>query len=266
MKINGQRGAFLQPATWGQNDQGAYYVMIVEGTKEEVLQATAQAAAAGAVYQVTESFGKSRLEARFPGNPFFGNGGGVEQPVNLWEFFANHAEKDLLDAKVESSIINALQEATRTMIYNAIHSPPDAGNPPDPTKTPSDDSFWVNIANATERSNAKKVYNLMKDGVRSFPVEVPMLRHTQTVSNRWAVKAALTNVRRIISTSSLISLEAIPGAVLFNLPTDTSSVSDKAYGWYKLFPTIQQVANQKFQIVQEWQYGLWATLLYGNPI
>jgi hypothetical protein len=268
MPLNGQRGAFSQPATWGSTEQGDFYTAIFEGTKEEVKQAAFQCALAGAQYQVTERFGISRLEARFSYNPVFGGGGTVEQPINQWEFFAAEAEKDLLDAKVESNIIGTLSDATRQMIYNAIHFASDTSAQPDPAAAtnPANATYWAKITNTTERTNAQAVYNLMKDGVRSFPVDVPTLRHTQIVSNRWAIKVSLTNVRKIISTASLISLEAIPSAILFNLPNDTSSVTDKKYGWRKKFPNVQQVANLKFQLVQEWQYGLWPTVLFGQPI
>jgi hypothetical protein len=267
MKTNGQRGAFQLPSTWGRTEQGDFFTAIFEGTKEEVKQAAYQCLLAGAQYTVTESYGKSRLEARFSYNPALG-GGTVEQPIDQWEFFAAEAEKDLLDAKVESNIIGTLTDAARRMIYNAVHFVSDTSDQPDPAAAtnPANATYWAKITNTTERANAQTIYNLMKDGVRSFPVDVPTLRHTQTVSNRWAIKVSLTNVRKIISTGSLISLEAIPSAILFNLPNDASTFSDKKYGWRKKFPNVQQVANLKFQLVQEWQYGLWPTVLFGNPI
>jgi hypothetical protein len=91
------------------------------------------------------------------------------------------------------------------------------------------------------------------------------VRHTQTVSSNYTVKAALTNVGRIISTGSFISLEGVPSDILFNLPTFSSSrAPDLVYAWLKRFPIVRTGARQKVQIEQEWEYGLWPPLIYGS--
>jgi len=89
------------------------------------------------------------------------------------------------------------------------------------------------------------------------PVLTPTLRHTQTVSNSWTIPASFTNVGRIISRASMISLEAIPTDILFQLPNDISTRTTQpalVYGYRKKHPTVRTAALQKTQIEQEWAY------------
>jgi hypothetical protein len=80
------------------------------------------------------------------------------------------------------------------------------------------------------------------------------------------LKDALTNVGKVISAANLQSLENVPGVLLFNLPTNSSPTRADgltlSYGWFKRAPTITQVSGAKWELVQEWQYGLWSTDLY----
>jgi hypothetical protein len=90
------------------------------------------------------------------------------------------------------------------------------------------------------------------------------------VSNNWAVPASLVNVGLVLSTATLSTFEGVPAGLLFNLPNLTLPAAFQnislAYGWLKNEPTIQQIALRKWQIVQEWEYGLWPTSIFGSPL
>jgi hypothetical protein len=116
---------------------------------------------------------------------------------------------------------------------------------------------------------------LVLRGQTSFPVFAPSLRQTQTVTAQYAIRASLLNVGKLISSSSLPTIENIPNDLLFSLPSDPAPSQieqfiqipgDLVYGWFKDYPTIRQVARLKWQIVQEWQYGLWPIAVFGNPL
>jgi hypothetical protein len=98
------------------------------------------------------------------------------------------------------------------------------------------------------------------------------LRHTQTVNAQYAIKASLTNVGKVLSTATLQNDESIPNGLLFNLPAFSlppqyvETSGDLKYGWYKDFPTVRQIAGMKWNIEQEWQYGLYSVKLYGTPL
>jgi predicted outer membrane lipoprotein len=258
--ITGNRGAFPQPNRWGRNETGNWSQVSYEGTKPEIfLLAAAFGATEGLAYEVTEQFGKWRLDVHLPWSV-----NGIDprtDRVDNWEFFAQHAEKDLLEAAVETAAIRALTDNQISTIRALLEVPPNpTAVPPDPIVTDED------FGGGDSGLNAYEVYRLMLKGARSFPIEQPMLRHTITTSNQYAVAYALLNVRKIVSSATVVGTENIPRAILFTLPFEVSSNSDYAYGWYKMFPTVQQIALLKWQIVQEYQYGLWATLIWGNPL
>jgi len=243
--ITGSKGAYLQPQRFGINESGGYAILTWEGTANEVKSNIPAILSMGGLYDYQDSFSgaKCQLTARFPLLP-----GVQETPIDTWEFFAAVVEKDVLEA--DNSIINGLSETEKRQIRTIIQDP-SAGTPAPLGGT-----------------NANKIYQLMLTGLRAIRVNAPTLRHTQTVSNNWTVKASFANVSRLISTASLIATEAVPSAILFNLPTDVSVRAGFQYAWMKNHPTVRASAFQKMQIEQEWQYGLWPVdpLILGSVI
>lgn len=241
--INGQRGAFPQPGHFGRSEAGAYTVKIFEGTLAEIYQVAGVVEASGGLWEITESFSgaKHRMECRFPLD--FNT---TEAPVQDWELFSQEVEKDVLEADLAA--FDGISRDEKEKIRAAIDNPQAHQSP------------------ALVNPTAIILYLEMLDGLRSVRVAVPHLRHTQTVSTLWAVGAALTNVTKIISTPSLRALESVPGSLLFNLPSGSSSRTRAQYGWYKKFPTVRIAAGHRIQLEQEWEYGLWSTLIYGNPL
>jgi hypothetical protein len=257
--ITGNPYPQLQPNQFGKNETGNYTIVSYECADKQSAFALVSVLGieAGINYEVTESFGKSRLTVHYPYSLFGINP--ATDAVEMWEFFAQHAEKDILEATVESGIISTLSINNVIQIRLFLQSPTlDDNGLPNITV----DSF----SNDGNQANALAVYQIMMAGVRSYPVEQPVLRYSITTSNRYAIRRSLWNVRKILSTSTLVALNNIPNALLFNLPYDYSQNSAFAYGWYQMFPNVQQIALLKWQIVQEWQYGLWSTLIWGNPI
>lgn len=243
MQVNGQKGAFPQPGHFGRSEAGAYTVKIFEGTLAEIYQVASIVEASGGLWEITESYtgAKHRMECRFPID--FNT---TETPVHDWELFAQEVEKDVLQADIGA--LDGISQKEKERIRAAIDNPSSSQSP------------------ALTNPTAISLYLEMLDGLRSVRVAVPTLRHTQTVSTLWLVGAALTNVGRIISTGSLFSLESVPGGLLFNLPAGNSSRASAQYGWYKKFPTVRISAGHRIQLEQEWEYGLWSTLIYGSTL
>lgn len=117
-------------------------------------------------------------------------------------------------------------------------------------------------------------YTIFSMNLRNFtasPIFAPVLRFTQTVTSQYAIAASLLNAGNIISTGSMAILEAIPSGLLFNLPNPSNppatyvvSAGDLVYGWFKDYPTVRQIAQLKYNIVQEWQFGLYPVAVYGT--
>lgn len=180
--------------------------------------------------------------------------GGVETPTLVWEYFANIAEIDILEADLGGTLGrvngNAISEDDKRLIRQAIQSPSESSP-------------------AISGADAITLYQLMLGGVRSFRVNVPTLRVSKLVSGSYPVKASLTNVGRIITTATLEVQEAIPATLLFNLPV-SSTVSKGgisfAHTWYKHFPNVQQVGGNRWNVSQGWEFGLFPINLYGTAL
>jgi hypothetical protein len=244
--INGQAGAFLQPIAMGKTESGSYTTYVWEGTKQSILGQIAVVDALGGTwdYQDSPTLAKCRLTARIPLNVVSGDP--TTDVVDDWEYFSHDSEVDILKADIAS--VNSITDTDKSLIRKAIQAPPGGPSP------------------AVSSGSASDIYLLMLTGVREMRISQPILRHTKTVTRAYQVKAARTNVKKIISTANIGTLEGIPAAVLFQLPTDVSTRDGLVYGWYKKEPSVRLAARQKIRIEQEWEYGLWSTLLYGAAI
>jgi hypothetical protein len=259
--LTGSKGAFYQPATWGRNEAGNYSLWTYHGTKDEVYAAAAAYAnVVGLIYEVKESFGMHRLDVRFPWNMQ-----GIDPRTDIvenWELFANTVEADILSTQIPSGVMKGMTAEQIAKIRFYLSDPPD---PSDPVNYPTQAKFVLDSGG--DGLEAYTVWLRMKKGVLNFPVEAPVLRHTITTSNQYAIGASFINVRRLITTASLYSVELAPANYLFNLPIDPAPDDPLLhYGWRKLFPTVQQIALLKWQIVQEYHYGLWDLTFWQAPI
>lgn len=244
-RINGVKGAYLQPPRYGRNESGPYTLYTYEGSKNELLSSVSTIESLGGLWEMQESFSGAKcvLTVRYGVNA---QGGTAEVPVETWQLGAASVEKYILNA--DAPRISAFSRAVREHLKQSVEGNgiPALYNAGDPTN-----------------SDLSELYDLMLEGVTSAVQFCPHLSHTMTVSTNWTVKAALTNVKRIISTASLPALESIPNTVLFNLPNDVSTKPGLSYGWLKGYPEVQYGAWNKIQIRREWTYGLWATIIYG---
>jgi hypothetical protein len=289
---NGFMGGFDQPGSWGRNDSGNFFIRRIHGDKTSLtLLGNQIAEVLGLTYEVIEGHLTSTLEIHYPWN-YTANNAATDKVVK-WELFAAGSEKDLLEAQAEvPAILGSLSQQQIAQIRQYIMTPPTitktmpSPTADDPNATaPREVLAPVTIAdfnnlppdangNPGNAANALAVYQLMTQGVRSYPIDQPILRRTIITNQNYAVAMALHNVRKIISTTSLVSLEQVDTDSLFYdptngqllLPDDVSPTPALAFGWYKGFPTVQELALLKWSIVQEWKYGLWATLIWGTPL
>jgi len=242
--INGASGAHAQPIEYGLDDNGQFTIRRYRGTRSQIATQYSVCVAAGAHCTVKQGIGVDELEARYSHSP--DGSGNTDDLVDDWEFFANVVEKDILEADIAA--VSGISEEEKAKIRNAIQNPPEDSSP------------------ALTDEDAIDIYQLMLKGQRSIRVNAPVLRHTLTVSNSYTIKAALTNVGKVISSATLASQESLPVDVLFNLPNDISTDSLLQYGWFKMHPTIRMSARQRAQIEQQWEYGLWPIVVYGAAL
>lgn len=176
-------------------------------------------------------------------------GGQVEQDVDNWEILPNAVEKDLLlsDSDAVKNLVADDVKKLRKIMDGQL----------DP-----DGVSWTNAS----AGNPAGLLKVILAGGKSKTIYQQVLRHTKTIGWAYQVPASLTNVGKVYTTAALKQAESMPVIISGSLPTAaapsrTDGVSVTA-GWLKGHPTIQVSAYGKSQIVQEWHYGYWATLLY----
>lgn len=232
---------------YGWNSSGPYTVRTWQGTRAAIATQYATVLTTTAVAEVRQGIGCDTLEATYS-EASSGGGNPATDITDNWEFSAGVVEKDLLEADI--SVINNLTAAELTALRHVITNPP---------QTPAEEPALG--------AGANSVYLLIRNGVRSVRTNAPKLRHTLTVGSAYAVKASMAKVGLILTTTTLQNDEMLPGDILFSLPSLTyGGTRALVYGWFKMHPTIRVAARQKTQIEQEWEYGLWSTVLYGSAV
>ena len=163
-------------------------------------------------------------------------------------------EKDILES--DDSNVLTLTETDKKLITNKVNA--DAAF----TAFTSTDSARYVVMNI--------IAKLMIGGLKSKIVISPTIRHTRLMRRDFTVQQAYDKVGRIFTTNYLKSYEQVPAQVLFGLPNDADpSRADGIvvhYGWLKKPASIQQVSEGRWQIVQEYDWGLWSETIYGAAL
>lgn len=197
---------------------------------------------AGPVWELTATIGLS-----------WSNNQILDNPVDLWELTSNRVEKDFLNA--QNSLVASLSTTDIQILQNFLDNPPF----PIPTTPP------VSASGAALSGNGLIAYNLVLSGVKSQAIFQPVLKHTQTTSNIYAVAASVANVGMLLKTSTLAAV--LPNALAFTMPADPAfGKTGFAYGWLVDAPNVRVSAFNKTQIEQVFEFGLWSTAMYNAPI
>jgi hypothetical protein len=203
----------------------------------------------GDMWKITATYSKPQDDGAGPGDA-----GGQEIAVT-WELLPKDAQKQLLGSF--HSLVAGLSAADIDQIKAEVDNT---------TKT---------VANTTLTGNALKVFKLMRAGVDTVEIEQPVLNLTWIVPNNVNLSYSYANIGRIYTTSSLISTENIPGYISTSMVAWTSSFSNPSYGtnrvslvfgWKKRAPTQRLAGLSRREISQTWEFGLWATDIYGGTV
>jgi len=284
-----------QPPKIRKDDAGVSVEIPYESTDYNTLYAilpTLEAAGNPAAFDYESGFGKAKLNIKYPYD--FVNSTAQSYVQSLWEFFAQKVEKDLLTVNLpigpfvsfgssvpgigiisqnDAFLVRMAQQLSQQgfIIGLGWFSAPTDANGNGLTYTPVAGMPAVAVPAAVNPRGCFSVLTLILRGQSSAPVFAPTLRFTQTVSSQYAIQASLLNAGNIISTASMSMLNSIPSGLLFSLPNNANPPNqylnisgDLVWGWFKDFPTVRQIARLKWNIVQEWQYGLYPVAVYGQ--
>ena len=105
------------------------------------------------------------------------------------------------------------------------------------------------------------LYNLAIRGVDSYPIYQPIVVVTDTASRDYPWATEFAYYGYTFSTAGMIQDAYLTSGWKSRLPNDTSNLTGFIYGWLKKPPEVVSVGGNKTQLVQEYEYGLWATVL-----
>jgi hypothetical protein len=156
--------------------------------------------------------------------------------------------------EADMSGVNALTMAMKKFVRNNTDS--------DSTALPHTDAIYTG-ATGGQQATMDALWKLMTHGVKSAQIHAPVLRVNSIYRPDYAAQQPVTNCGNVVTN---LTAEGVPATLIFNLPpsgaTRTIDGITLQYGWYKKFPTVSQVAGGRWQIGQEYAYGLYSTDLY----
>lgn len=244
--INGSALAVPQPKRYGKRSGSGYYsVLRWRGPKASVAALVPQLEELGYDYDVEEEPGPfatctanvPTADSRDPGAP-----DGLV--ITKFQLVPNVVEKDIL-----SSNISAVASLTQTDIQAIRKAIQDPGG------------------GTALTAEALPLYKLMLKGVTAVRVTQPTFQHTVIVSNGYEVTAAVSNCGKILSSAKMVAETSAPPAFFPALAASpfTDAAADNVNmvsGWLKDYPTIENIAGGKAQITVQYNWGIWARLLY----
>jgi hypothetical protein len=106
------------------------------------------------------------------------------------------------------------------------------------------------------------IADLIFKGEDHFIVNQATVTVTLTSVFNYTWTLSFINVGRVFTTAQLRSDAALISNWALNLPQDSPDPAGYQYGWVKHPPEIQTAAGDRSQLVTEYEYGLWNSILY----
>jgi hypothetical protein len=223
-------------------------------------------ASAGCECEFTDQHGVYTLIAKVP-NPV----GGSQVVIDKWEVGLNKLSLAVSRHPVVIAILGRSGDANtvRSGIKQFL----------DGTEQYEDITDLAPV-DSSDDAVLKAMLNQARDGADAFYFSSYTLRHTTNTSNRWNVNVADTGVDRIYTTAQLLSETQnanswnypLPGRLAFKLLAVTTNITAQypitdpyyQWGWLKFGSPESTVANNRVDIVTEYEFGLISTLLYST--
>jgi hypothetical protein len=185
-------------------------------------------------------------------------------PIDVWEMPSSGESRDgLSHPSVLALASNAQIAAMRTHLQNN-----------DTITSAFADTVLLPLAGTI----VPTFYDLQQRGSPEYRKGYYSLRHTTNVSNRWQVNIADFGVDEIYTTAALLSEIANNGLWVFpcpgrlqykiaNIPVEVPGTEDAyadqyQWGWLKSISSERTGANNRVDIVTEYQLALWSTAYY----
>lgn len=218
--FDSQSGKFVQYVWEGTQDacNGVYNTLT--GADNAI-----QTNIGGGKWQVTARFGNAAVE------------GGAEEVVREERLRFNIAQKSIFTHPV-------LTDGLGDYAIKAVR-----------------DAIGTNVSDASISAwgaQQQLLYGLAVRGVDSFPVYQPIVVVTDTASRDYPWATEFAYYGYTFSTAGMIQDAYLTSGWKNRLPQDQSNLTGFIYGWLKKPPEVVSVGGNKTQLVQEYEYGLWA--------
>ena len=217
--FDSQSGKFVQYVWEGTQDACNGVYNTLTGADNAI-----QTNIGGGKWQVTARFGNAAVE------------GGVEEVVREERLRFNITQVSIFRHPVLTA---SLTTAQITFVRKYVES---------------NEAITFSFPTAAQRT----LYELAKAGVDSFPVYQPIVVVTDTASRDYPWATEFAYYGYTFSTAGMIQDAYLTSGWKSRLPNDTSNLTGFIYGWLKKPPEVVSVGGNKTQLVQEYEYGLWA--------
>lgn len=232
-----QVAVLVRTETGFDRQSGKFLQKVWEGTEQAINGVEAELGLPDYYLKGPAGGGKWTLTARYGA---FTEEGNEEVPVNEERLRFNQIQKSIYSNPLFSSLSTVALNEVRTAVDNR-----------EPLPSPS-----LPLQDA--------LYAIAVAGIDAYMVFQPVVIVTDTASAAYPWDIGFTDYGTIFDTAEMIADAELSSGWKSNLPSGGSPPSGFVYGWLKKPPEIVTVAGNKTQLVQEYEYGLWATALFNQ--
>jgi hypothetical protein len=264
MTVNGQSGAILVRVTKRSSPVRGYSVTFTYECTNAAAAEAIYSSSAFAGAEVTWTDGpKPVVEAVY--------GADTEQaevPQDEYTLSANKVQKDFLDA--DHDLVNALNVTNRDELRKYIQ---------DPTAYVAEGKqFSSTVAGGTTSDPSwvavTKLWTLVQAGLKHIEVNQPVFRLSRFVSRGYTTAFNASRLGLLLTTQTMKADSFAPADFLVPIDSMVAQFRDPiradgldlVYAWKKSSPNLNGSGRNKRRIDQEYEFGLWAKDLYGDPV
>jgi len=183
---------------------------------------------------------KKRLTIRYSADP--GTDPEAEVPVDEFRLEANRVVKGIW----EHPILDEVTEEEIRMLRDHIQNPQEGVTP------------------ALTTPEAIDLYLLALKGVEGFTIYQPVLYRTFTASFGFNFAPDYSLVGKVILDADIATVAQLAAFGTISLPSAGAPRAGYTWGWLMHYPTLSVAAANKQVYAMEFEFGLWADLLYST--
>ncbi len=193
---------------------------------------------------------------------------------DTWELLRNTTQKELLES--DHPLVSQLGAGNYQILKNLM-----TGTGNDEFDT-NENTFIPNTPSSpTSYDAAIYLWALFQSGVKTIPVKQPIVQLTRTTNPFYTAPFFMDNVDSLMTTATMISDSGLPASFAIPVVDLAYALEAKAgnmiarateagislkFGWYKDLVSSNKHGNKRYQYILRYEFGLFDSALYGNPV